>query len=323
MLDLRVLITTNPQAYLTRGGGEYELESIADGLRQLGIIADMYGPYSRVLDYYNVVLHFSVHPDSLELLREINRRGKPIVLWPNLWLDSVADQNLNIISEHLELSHSVAFKSNAELAHFLERTSIASDKLKVCKWIADMNYLKQAPNGLFKQLYGMEDFALWVGIIEPVKNQLAALRVLREKRIPTVIVGRYRDKEYYQECRDAAGSDALFLESLPQKSEIIRSALQSSCFYLELPFEPPGLSAIEAGLSGCRMLLSDSAWAREHFGSHAIYADPTSECSIAEGIDRVLQLPRHNKPLQRQMIEYCFPNALDPLLELLKKAVDQ
>jgi len=298
MYDLRVLITTYPQAYLTRGGGEYELESIADGLRQVGIIVDMYGPYSRALEYYNVVLHFSVHPGSIELLREIHACGKPIVLWPNLWLGKVADDDLQVIAEHLRFAHSVAFKSQAELAHFQEKTSIVSEKLKVCKWVADISYLKQAPCGLFKQLYGVNDFALWLGIIEPVKNQLAALRVLRSMDIPAVIVGRYRSKEYYKECKAVAGSNVLFLDSLPQKSEIIRSALQSSLFYMELPFEPPGLSAIEAGLSGCRMLLSDSDWAREHFCDHAVYVDPASESAIAEGIELVLERPQREKILQ-------------------------
>jgi len=321
--DLRVLITTYPQAFLTRGGGEYELASIAEGLRQLGIIADMYGPYSRRLEFYNVVLHFGVHPGSLDFLREIRKRDKPIILWPNLWIDTVSEGTLQLIADHLQLAHSVAFKSKSELSHFIEKTSLTSEKLKVCKWVADMSYLKQAPSGLFNQLYDVEDYALWFGIIEPIKNQLSAIRVLRDKGMPAVFVGRYRDKEYYQECRDAAGEEILFLDGLPQKSEIVCSALQSALFYLELPFEPPGLSAFEAGLSGCRMLLSDSDWSREHFGSHAEYVDPSSDSSIEAGIESILERPRQDFVLQQQLIEYCFPNALEPLLDLLKKAVAQ
>ncbi|MCC4118933.1 hypothetical protein LLG90_26650, partial [Aromatoleum toluclasticum] len=69
MKKLTVLITTYHEAFVVRGGGEYELLSIADGLRQCGFIADILGPYSRPLEFYDVVLHFSVHGGGLSLLR--------------------------------------------------------------------------------------------------------------------------------------------------------------------------------------------------------------------------------------------------------------
>jgi glycosyltransferase involved in cell wall biosynthesis len=320
VLNLRVLITTYHQAYLTRGGGEYELQSIADGLRQLGVIADVYGPYSRSVDFYDVVLHFSVHPGGLDLLREIAARGKPVVLWPNLWPSGLSSEAMRVIQDHVALARFVAFKSRAERDRLLAQVSMPADKVATCKWIADLSYLKPAPEALFPSLYNVRDYALWFGIVEPVKNQLAAIRVLRRLGIPLVLVGRYRDAAYYRECANAGGDSVLFLDGLPQKSEIVRSALQEASFYVELALEPPGLSAIEAGLSGCRLLLSDSDWAREHFGDHAIFVDPTSDAAIAEGVGRVLERPVQDEVLQRHLMEYCFPNAIMPLVDLLDRA---
>lgn len=320
MLNIKILITTYHEAYLTRGGGEYELQSIADGLRQLGIIVDIYGPYSRSISFYDVVLHFSVHAGGLPLLREIKRQGKPIVLWPNLWNNKLAEETVDLVREHIDIARFVAFKSRAEQDHFLQQIPVAAEKLSLCRWVADLSYLKPAPADLFPTLYNIRDYAIWFGIVEPVKNQLSAIRVLKEKAIPLVIVGKYRDVAYMQACQELGADNVLFIEALPQKSEIVRSALQSARFYVELSLEPPGLSAIEAGLSGCRLLLSDSNWAREHFGGKAVLVDPLSDSDVAQGIDRVLAQPATSDELQKHLMTYCFPNALTPLVDLLVKA---
>ncbi|KXB30134.1 mannosyltransferase [Dechloromonas denitrificans] len=320
MLNLRVLITTYHEAYLTRGGGEYELQSIADGLRQLGIIVDIYGPYSRSLAFYDVVLHFSVHVGGLSLLREIRRQGKPVVLWPNLWAGKLGNETIDSVREHIDIAHFVAFKSRAEQDRFLEQIPVTAEKLALCRWVADLSYLKPAPADLFSTLYKIRDYAIWFGIVEPVKNQLAAIRVLKKKAIPLVVVGKYRDEAYMQACRELGGDNVLFIEALPQKSEIVRSALQSAGFYVELSLEPPGLSAIEAGLSGCRLLLSESEWARELFGDKAVLVDPLSDLDVAQGVDRVLARPAACGELRKHLMAYCFPNALTPLVDLLVKA---
>ncbi|WP_286732253.1 hypothetical protein [Pseudomonas sp. PGPPP4] len=318
MSELRVLITTYHQAFLVRGGGEYEIFSIADSLKQRGIIADIYGPYSRSIDNYDVVLHFSVHGGGLELLREIHSAGKPIALWPNLWLRDKSTVPINLLNEHLDLSDLVIFKSEAEQSHFSGLFTPPAEKIRRVTAAADPIYTRQAPKGLFKSLYDLDEYAIWFGVIEPNKNQLAAIRVLREKNIPIVLVGRSRDEAYFRKCREAAGGNALFIAGLPQKSEIVRSALQEALFYIEVAHEPPGLSAIEAGLSGCRLLLSDSDWSREHFGDLAIYADPTSDSEISRAVDEVRSLSLDKETLVNKMRKFCLPNSIDPLIDMLR-----
>lgn len=320
MKKLSVLLTTYHQAFCVKGGGEYELLSVADGLRQYGIIADIYGPYSRSIEFYDVVLHFSVHGGGLELLRMVKSHGKPVVLWPNLWADALNIDAIDMLREHVELADYVAFKSAAEANNFTALVDVPEAKQVRCKAVADMCYLKSSPRRLFQELYGVQDYALWMGIIEPSKNQLSVIGPLKEHGIPLVMVGKYRDKAYYNACRKLGGEDVLFIDSLPQRSEIVRSAFQNARFYVELSLEPAGLSALEAGLSGCRMLLSDSEWSREHFLDYAEYVDPLSNISIGEGVERVLQRPDFNRALQEHVSAYCFPSAMVPLVDVLMKA---
>jgi len=320
MKKLTVLITTYHEAFVVRGGGEYELLSIADGLRQCGFIADIYGPYSRSLEFYDVVLHFSVHGGGLDLLRKVKSHGKPVVLWPNLWAHDQDVASVQAIREHVALADFVTFKSQAEKRNFLGLVEVPEARIIECKAVADMCYLKPVPRELFSELYGVRNYALWIGLIEARKNQHSIIGPLRELGIPLVLVGKYRDKAYYDACRKDGGSDVIFIDSLPQRSEIVRSAFQNARFYAELSLEPAGLSALDAGLSGCRLLLSESEWSREHFLDHAEYVDPLSSDAILAGVQRVLQRPAHNDALREHVSAYCFPSAMEPLVAALRRA---
>lgn len=305
-----------------RGGGEYEISSLANSLKQRGLIVDIYGPYSRSLDNYDLVLHFSIDAGGLELLRAIKTARKPIAIWPNFWVrDASSSVSSELVNAYIGLADAVIFKSEAEHTHFSEQYRLPSNKTFRVMNNADPSFARPAPPGLFKSLYGLDRYAIWLGIIEPNKNQLSAIRVLREKGIPLVLIGHSREDAYFNQCRVAAGDDVLFIKSLPLKSEILRSALQDALFYIEIPYEPPGLSAIEAGLSGCRLLLSDSDWSREHFGDLATYADPDSEAAIARAVDSLLALPCDDGRLAAHMNRFCLPSSLNPLIVILQGLV--
>ena len=321
MKNPRILITTYHQAFLTKGGGEYELLFLADSLKQRGFIVDIYGPYSCQLSYYDLVLHFSVHAGGIEILKEVKAAGKPIVIWPNFWILPGQPVPVELMQEHVAFADLVIFKSQAEKKHFEAHVPIPASKVRCTSVVADSKYKSVAPEGLFKALYGVDNYAISLGIIEPKKNQLASIRALKKKKVPLVLVGRHRDEEYYAACKSEGVDHVIFIEGLPPKSEILRSALQNSLFYIELSHEPPGLSAIEAGLSGCRLLLSDSEWSREYFKDFAVYAKEDDENSIAYAIDDVLSRSRNQGELVKEMDRFCLPNSLDPLIDSLKELV--
>ena len=319
---MKILITTYHQAFLVRGGGEYEMFTVAESLKRKGLIVDIYSPYSRSIDNYDVILHFSVHGGGIELLNEISKTGKPVVLWPNLWVNEVDAALINLVNAHVELSRAVVFKSKTEYNHFNSLFRLPRRKVFFTVFGADPSYLKPSPEGLFRSLLGLDQYAIWFGVIEPNKNQLAAIRVLRKKNIPLVLVGRYRDKHYYDMCKATAAENVLFIEGLPQRSEIARSALREALFYIEVSHEPPGLSAIEAGLSGCRLLLSDSEWSREHFEDSAIYADSHSDDAIASAVDEVLIRPHESGKLVDMLKKHCLPESIDSLVEILRSVAN-
>ena len=316
----RVLLTTYHHAFLKKAGGEFEIFSITEKLKRHGLIADIYGPHSRSLEHYDVVLHFSVHGGGLEMLQHISSQGKPMVLWPNLWLTEADAGLTQLVNQHVGLAKSVIFKSRSEEKIFSRLFDLPEEKIRHTLTLADSAYLKPAPHRLFPDLYDLGEYAICLGIIEPNKNQLATIKALRTAGITPVLIGGHRDVDYYQACREAGGEQAVFLDALPSKSEILRSALRDALFYIETSFEPPGLSAIEAGLAGCRLVVSDSDWTREHFADLAIYCDPHDLASISKAIAQVSLTTPGCTALQNHLKKHCTEESTTQLVAILRGA---
>lgn len=317
-LGLKVLISTYPEAYLEKGGGEHEIHEIKNALRDLGVTADLYGPDSKPLKYYDTVLHFSLHEGGQSLLQTIKKAGKRIVLWPNIWLRDNIVMNLDSIQSQIDLADCVVFRSHSEAQNLTAKIHIPEDKIAFVRTGVQAFFSEPAEQNLFQSTYGVDEYILWLGLIEPVKNQLTAIKALRNIEIPILFVGGYRDKAYYDECIKAAPAHFLFLPPIPPRSELLRSALQNCTVYLETSMEPAGLSAIEAGLAGASLVLSDDPWTREHFGDLVIAVDPQDPVSINNGVQQVLNDRKLAKCKDLVQQKYILPAAIEGLVAFLK-----
>jgi len=313
-----VLITTYHQAFLNKGGGEYELLEVAMNLRKLGLVADVYSPYSCSLFDYDVVLHFSLHPGGLDLLKEVRAAGKRVILWPNLWLEPGHQEDVgNTANSFLELADFVVVKSESERAVLESIVQLDPEIVITIPTGVDPYYRQSAPSRLFRQSYGVDEFLLWVGIIEPCKNQLRTIEALSAMKMPLFFIGNYRDEEYYKACKKAASEHVRFLPPMSHKSDVLRSAVQECRLYLEPAFEPPGKSVLEAAMAGANIMVSDSAWAREHFNGLATYVDPSSRHSILEGVQEALEKPACPALADQIALKHSLPDVLKPLVDLL------
>jgi glycosyltransferase involved in cell wall biosynthesis len=67
-------------------------------------------------------------------------------------------------------------------------------------------------------------------------------------------------------------------------------------------FETPGLSSLEAGLSGCSIATTDRGSTREYFRDLADYCDPASTVSIRRAALRAYDRPR-SEQLKRHILD--------------------
>lgn len=139
-----------------------------------------------------------------------------------------------------------------------------------------------------------EDFILCVSRIDYRKNVLALVRATARLGVPLVLAGTpvrstAFHRAYEAACR-ARGPHVRFLGHLPMERiwPLYRCA---SLHALPSFFETPGLSNLEAGLAGARLVVTPRGCTREYFGDDAGYAEPLSVRSIVRALERARSRP--------------------------------
>lgn len=318
MQHLSILLTTYPEAFFHKGGGEYELLETALNLRKLGFIADVYSPYSNVLESYNTIIHFSIHKSGLSTVKAIKAAGKRLILWPNFWTCQRAQSNDVVAQQFLEMADVVIFKSVTEKNNFELITSLENSQTLIVPTGVESIFADPTPKTLFRDTFGIDEYLVWVGIFEPRKNQLEVIRALRELDVPIVFIGNFREEAYYQACREAAPSHFIFLKPMEHRSDILRAAIRESRLYIEPTLDPAGKSALEAAICGTRVLVSEALWEREHLGDFAVYVNPTDHESLREGVRRGLTTSPHPDQVPILSQKHLLPNTLNKLAILLR-----
>lgn len=290
MRNIRVLVVSGFSAFFKQGGGEAEAASLRHSLELHGYEADLYGPNVSDLEGYDVVIFFSCHPSGLELLETCKELSIKIIFWPNYWIEKDRNSTLeevNLVNALCALSDKVVFKSNAELLIFKNNFNLDSCKILKVNWFVEPDFFKFYDVDRFKKLYDVENYILSVGLIEPVKNQLALIKAVNSTKIKLVLIGGFRKKDYFDLCRSASNGNVLFIPHLPADSPILKSAYAGCDLYIEVSFDPPGRSALEAACFGKSLILSDSDWAKEIFFDKAKLVSPDKVDEIKLALDAV------------------------------------
>jgi len=171
---------------------------------------------------------------------------------------------------------------------------VPQEKIAIIMNAVDAAFSEAKPD-LFFEKYGLRDFVLCVGRIEPRKNQLGMIRALSGAPVSFVLIGDpvKRYPAYYDACRRVAGKNVRFLEGFPHDSEILRSAYAAcDTFLLASWLETPGLAALEAGLAGAKIVITREGATREYFQDFAAYVNPSDSTDIREKVIAMRRQPK-------------------------------
>jgi glycosyltransferase involved in cell wall biosynthesis len=148
-------------------------------------------------------------------------------------------------------------------------------------------------------------YVLFVGRIEPHKNQLGLIKALSGSGFPLVIAGYEHPDHlaYDRECRQAGAGWVTFTgqvtpDALP---DLFRGA---RVHVLPTWFETTGLVSLEAALSGCSVVTTSRGYAREYFDDMAWYCDPQEPASILHAVRRAWETPP--SPDLRRKVLACY-----------------
>jgi glycosyltransferase involved in cell wall biosynthesis len=180
----------------------------------------------------------------------------------------------------------------------------------------DKRFFEGAEKEFFGE-YGLKDFVLYVGRIEPRKNVLNLIKAIKGTNLELVVVGDY-DREtprYYEKCKAAANESVHFLGRIEHESKLLVSAYYAAKV-LALPswYETPGIVALEAGAAGCNIVITDRGCTKEYFSDFAEYVAPDDLNGIRTAILRACKKSRNNALRERIRKNYSWENVADEII---------
>ncbi|MFB6351761.1 MAG: glycosyltransferase family 4 protein [Bradymonadaceae bacterium] len=129
-----------------------------------------------------------------------------------------------------------------------------------------------------------EPFVLTAGRLwDAAKNVGAVRRIARELSWPVFVAGR-------QQAPDGRRVSLEGIEPLGHldHDELLDWYARAGIYALPARYEPFGLTPLEAGLSGCALVLGDIASLREVWGEAALFVDPDAPGELAEAIETLI-----------------------------------
>lgn len=181
--------------------------------------------------------------------------------------------------------------TTAEQHLLISGLGVPAEKVTVVPNGVEDRYLRGDPE-LFHREYGLKDFVLNVGHIGVErKNTLSLIQALGNLDVPSVIIGRVFPSKEGAACLKEAekNKNLLIIKGLDHDSPLLASAYAAcDVFVLPAQYETPGIAALEAGLSGAKVVITPHGGTKDYFEDMAIYVDPYSVDSIQKGIETAL-----------------------------------
>ena len=124
---------------------------------------------------------------------------------------------------------------------------------------------------------------LCVARIDPRKNQLGLIKAMRGTGVPLRLVGTPEVfPDYARPCRLAAGDDVEMAGFLPE-SALLQAYQEARVHALPSFFELPGLTSLDAAVSGAAVVAGRAGTAPDYFGPAASYCN-TQPASIRNAV---------------------------------------
>ncbi|MFC1570708.1 glycosyltransferase family 4 protein [Candidatus Omnitrophota bacterium] len=307
---MKIAFLTYPAAMQNIGGGEVLLEKSKEYLEKEDIQVDYFDIWNGRIEDYDVLHVFGSVKDCLGLVQVAKSRGVKVAVSSIFWSDfrraffeqgSIKKKAELVVRHALKVlcpgfpsarrkmfqAADIIFPNSENEARQVSRLfGVSMDKMFVVPNGVDRKFANAGREAFIKK-YGLKDFVLYVGRIEPRKNQLNLIRAMKDVNTDLVLVGEHVSgyEWYYDKCKSEAGSNVHFLGKMPHQSDLLMSAY-AACDIFVLPgwFETPGLVALEAALAGAKVVATEGGSTKEYFKDKVLYIKPNSPEDIRKKI---------------------------------------
>lgn len=157
---------------------------------------------------------------------------------------------------------------------------------------------------------------------------LTLLKAYEDIEIPLVIIGHFNplEYEYFLECKKVAkhNRNIHFIGYMsPNSEELLSAYAAAKVFVLPSGFETPGLSALEAGLAGCNLVITKGGSTTEYFKNYASYVNPASKEDIKKKILEAYERPKNNELKEHILNNYTWEKTAERTLDAYNLALSK
>jgi len=332
------------------GGHVVQLERTAQALRVAGLEVDT--SYSSSPEVADVDL---VHGFGLRAadIRRWHRRGIPVALstiyWDRDYRTTMADRSFTaravagrgvragrfaraaLRGRGTLLDASIRFAADETVSYAAFESAdllLPNAEGEGASLVADFGVttpIVAVPNGVDPDSFSdpglpfeEREFVLYVGRVEPHKNQLGLINALRGSGFPLMIAGHEHPDHaaYVRACRKA-GEGWVDFHLSPTSfgpDELADLYRRARVHVVSSWFETTGLVSLEAALSGCSIATTDRGHAGEYFDRYAWYLDPDVDDSILRAVRSAWDHPPSDELRRRILDRYTWSHVAEATL---------
>lgn len=321
------------------GGDLVALENTIAALQRLKVECDISDDPARDLAPYTLVHLYNLADPTVavEYVARAHDAQKPLVVTPIYWshahwletraqatspthpefflgaLDAATRAlSENVLQQQEQLARAVHQLVCAAAARIFLLSDAEGEQL-AREFCAAPEKFRRAPMGAdpqfangdaarFTENFHLRDFVLSAARIEERKNTIGVIRAWRDETIPLAFAGNAPDAGYLELCKREAGANVHFLGSLTP-SQLADAYAAARVHILASWWEEASIAALEAGMAGCNLVLSENSSAREYFGDGCWICNPAEPDSIHAALRAAYDAPRQEN-LPRHLREH-------------------
>jgi glycosyltransferase involved in cell wall biosynthesis len=348
---MRVAFISRATLFSSPGGDTKQLEETAAGLRNMGVVVDVYLT-NQEIDYSKYdLLHFFNSIRPADIIHHVRKSKKPYVvstifveygtvkeegrqglvgtikkMLPEStfeYIKTVARAVKNgekiVSKEYLWWGHNSSIMYVARNAKMLLPNSKSEYNRFVNKYKVNTPY-HVVPNGInttsiekqYPENVEYKNAILCMGRIESRKNQLKLIRALNNTQYKLYIHGKPSPNNMaYFEQCQKEAASNVHIGGHLEEQMLYTAYANAKVHVLPSYFETTGLSSLEAAVMGCNIVVTDKGDTRDYFEDDAWYCDPDSVESIKQAVDAAYNAPYSETFKQRILAEFTWKRAAE------------
>ena len=323
---MKILFNSYQAINIMKGGPKYKILQLKSSLEKLGVTIKLFNSWNN--DTYDLVHLFNAHSGTYHYARSLKLDNKKYIINPIFYskhshykvksfllAQGLLNSFINGFMSEILMTQDVCRNSEFVLPNTLEEKNmlikglgINANNMSIIHNGVEKRFIDASPN-IFIKKYNIRNFILHVGHIGAKrKNTYNLIKAINRLDCPAVFIGNILNNKEGMKCKFLIerSNNILYLGWVKHDDVMLESAY-AACHSFVLPslYETPGRAALEAGLAGANIVITQYGGTKEYFKKFAFYCNPYSIDSIYTNLADSL-----NKKRSVELSKHIYSNFL-------------